>query len=143
MSAQSPLFEALATDPTTDTAPEWVDLMSLQASRVLGIPGWVAWRFEAVEPDSVLLTGAVCPEVYKSGPRKGRTNYNAHDPKTKRMVVLTTESRRAFDRVWEAETGMCCQCQGAGKVVASCGVSGTTYRECRCCKGSGKPAVQP
>lgn len=142
MSAQPSLFDASAAE--TDTAPkvEWVDLMSLQASRLLGIPGWTAWRFEAVEPDSVLLTGAVCPEVYKSGPRKGRTNYKAHDPKTKRMVALTTDSRRAFALAWEMETGRCSECQGRGETVASCGVSGTKYRECMACKGSGKPAVR-
>jgi hypothetical protein len=117
--------------------------MSLQASRVLCIPGWTAKRFESVEPDSVLLTGGVYAETFKSGPRKGRTNYGKPTEGTDRVFVLTRASMRAFDLTWEDETGKCVRCQGGGRRVTGwSAVDGTTYRECRACKGRGKPAVR-
>jgi hypothetical protein len=143
VSAQPSLPTTSAAEPDASPAFEWVDLMSLQASRLLGIPGWTAKRFESIEPDSVLLTGGVYTETFKTGPRKGRTNYSKPVSGTARIFVLSRASMRAFDREWEAETGKCVRCQGGGRRVTGwSAVDGTTYRECTDCKGSGKPAVR-
>lgn len=39
---------------------ESVNLLDLQASRMVGIEGWSAVNLRAVEPNGILMKGAVC-----------------------------------------------------------------------------------
>jgi DnaJ-class molecular chaperone len=53
-------------------------------------------------------------------------------------VVITVDEVRQTRIRWENETGMCSHCGGSGQQVKSTGISGTTYRECISCDGTGK-----
>lgn len=108
--------------------------MNTVAARKAGdIPGWEPWFYERVG-GGLIIKGGI-PRLISKGPRKGKKTW---DPKESQTVVVTPEEvEREYQR-YEAETGKCGECFGDGKVVASAGVSGTTYRECKVCGGSGK-----
>lgn len=117
---------------------ERVSLLELQASRLLGIPGWEAHSFRVVDPSSILMEGGVYRTVLRSGKRKGRKNYSKPEPGTVHTIVISESDRLAFEAAWEAETGKCHQCTGTRVTIKSTGVSGTTWRTCRRCEGSGQ-----
>jgi len=86
------------------------------------------------------LEGACCP-LLMSGKHKGRPNYRKMDKASRTIftVLMTEIEQIEFD--YEQETGKCRRCQGSKQELASCGVSGTTYRTCGRCKGTGTPKV--
>lgn len=134
MSAQTSLVpEPTPTEPQPDG--DGVDLLNLQASRALGIPDWEAYSFRCVEPNGILMEGGVFRARITRGKRKGRPNYDKPEPGTKRTVVIT--DRDAFAAAWEVETGKCRDCTGTRVTLKSAGVSGTFWRTCRRCNGTG------
>lgn len=123
----------------TAPAVKPVDLLSEQASRLVGLPGWTGYRFECVKPDTILVTGAVCAVPFKSGPRKGTKNWAKRDRSTDRTIAISGESRRAFETQWENETGLCHRCTGTGHRCVGWGEKdGDRYRTCPRCQGSGR-----
>lgn len=100
-----------------------------------GLPGWRWYSVERITGGH-LVTGGVPDGVYKRGPRKGRPKC---DIKAATRVVVTDEECVADEQRWEAENEKCHACWGEGKTIASTGPDGRTYRECRRCKGTGKP----
>jgi hypothetical protein len=71
----------------------------------LGIPeGWIGFRWsrlpEEVPEGFVKVTGAVTPNVYKSGPRKGSPNFKTRDKSTERILFIKPEDVDA----WLAES---------------------------------------
>jgi len=117
------------------TAP---DIHTLAARRVHGLPDdWLPRIYSALDRGlGFELRGSVPIGTYSRGPRKGR-------PKWPRLaglqrVVITADEVRQARIWWENETGLCSYCGGSGHQVKSIGISGTTYRQCISCDGTGK-----
>jgi hypothetical protein len=105
--------------------------------------GFRFYRWECIGEDDMLLTGCVCNSVYTRGPHRGLPKYDGDA-----VQAVVSGAELAAERArYEAQTGKCSDCLGTARTVASCGVSGTKYRPCAACKGSGKPpsadAVDP
>ena len=60
--------------------------LSDKAKELVGLEGWAAWKFEAIE-NGVLCTGAVCPPITR-GANKGWPNYRKYDKKTLKTVFV-------------------------------------------------------
>lgn len=111
-------------------------------------PEWKLFHWECFphtgETIYVQITGAVCLEKFKSGKRKGFTNWRKLIPETRRTVVLPILQHEQWELEWEKETGFCKQCTGAGDTFKSWSVTeGTKYRQCSRCAGSGKAPPVP
>jgi hypothetical protein len=110
-----------------------VDFLSLAARGVVGIADWTWRKSECVDPPGTfLVTGAVYPEKFKSGPRKGRTNYSITAPNTDRNVVVTRAQVDAAKEAWSVETGLCHACSGNDTTLHK------PTKPCKACGGSGK-----
>jgi len=115
-----------------------VDLYSEQGSRILDIPGWQAFKWRAVPPDTVLVEGAVCTTLFKSGPRKGLPNWSKLDKSTRREIALSGAQIKQFQLAWEKETGKCHKCTGTCRVFQKWSAAeGITYKTCPRCAGTG------
>lgn len=84
----------------------------------------------------VQFTGAVVEHVYKSGPRKGKPNFNKATQQQEFHV--TVEQGLNWEQEYEQETGNCVQCEGTGQTIKSVGKDGATNRPCSRCAGSGQ-----
>lgn len=95
----------------------------------------VKWfHFEIVgDSHDLMLIGCVVDGVYVRGPCKGRPKYDG-PPRT--AFVAFTEAVAEFER-YERDTGRCGTCMGTGELFASSGPSGTKYRACHRCAGTG------
>ena len=114
------------------------DIYAIAARHVHGLPNdWRPQIYSAL--DRCLgyeLRGSVPIGTYSRGPRKGRPKW-PRLAQLQRVVITMDEVRQARIR-WENETGLCSHCGGSGQQVKSIGISGTTYRECIACDGTGK-----
>lgn len=81
------------------------------------------------------VAGAVAP-VKPNGCR----NWRKKDPASVRKLIIPADTHAEFTKGWEKRTNTCAECDGSGQTMASAGISGTTYRACSKCKGTGKPA---
>lgn len=120
-----------------ENEPFW---LVIARRKVGGGPDWQWCRIEAIDktcrPNArrdMIVEGGV-PGVLKSGPRKGQPNWRKVE---RQIAVVTQEEEAAEASAFEAETGKCSKCFGAGKVVSGFGVGGTTYRACSKCKETG------
>jgi hypothetical protein len=106
------------------------------AERKLCVPaGWVWFRYESLDPDITKLTGCVSSGVKTKGKHKGRPRY---DGARREAYITDAEATLEFQR-YEREEGKCGECMGSGKTFASWHyLTGTTYRDCRKCHGSGQ-----
>lgn len=64
-------------------------------------PDFHIWKVEAVgcgnpEDVIVLTTGAICPCVYKSGPRKGRVNYHKREGSERVLPITLAKYREIY-----------------------------------------------
>jgi hypothetical protein len=118
-----------------------IDLFQLTAERVHKVPsGWRWCRLDSHnKPQGFIeMQGAIPIGEYKSGPRKGMPKWPNSDQL--QTIWIQESEMNAVAEQWESETGKCHKCDGSGKTVASSHVvHGKTYRECKRCKGSGKP----
>ena len=114
------------------------DIHALTARRVHGLPAdWQPRIYEALDRGlGFALRGAVPIGTYSRGPRKGRPKWPPLG-QLQRVVITADEVRQERIR-WENETGLCSYCGGSGQQVKSTGISGTTYRQCISCDGTGK-----
>ena len=114
------------------------DIHAIAARHVHGLPhNWQPRTYSAL--DRCLgyeLRGSVPIGTYSRGPRKGRPKW-PRLAELQRVVITMDEVRQARIR-WENETGLCSNCGGSGQQVKSTGISGTTYRECISCDGTGR-----
>ena len=114
------------------------DIYAIAARHVHGLPNdWQPRTYSAL--DRCLgyeLRGSVPIGTYSRGPRKGRPKW-PRLAELQRVVITMDEVRQARIR-WENETGLCSHCGGSGQQVKSTGISGTTYRECISCDGTGR-----
>jgi excinuclease UvrABC ATPase subunit len=75
-------------------------------------------------------------------PRKKQTRRH-FDVKQKAEVYISPEALATAQREFEAGTGVCHECQGAGQQMISCSViDGTTFGPCSRCKGVGKAPLK-
>lgn len=112
------------------------DLLEILAREKLGLPReWTVYRWQVVkrhgETIGTDLEGAL------------QTGYLKWGKQGKVALYLSDEEAATLALAWEQRTGYCQRCMGRGETVASCGISGTTYRECSVCVGSGKSAAHP
>jgi hypothetical protein len=116
------------------------DIHAIAARHVHGLPhNWQPRIYSARTLDRCLgyeLRGSVPIGTYSRGPRKGRPKW-PRLAELQRVVITMDEVRQARIR-WENETGLCSYCGGSGQQVKSTGISGTTYRECISCDGTGR-----
>jgi len=116
------------------TAP---DFHTIAARQVHGLPAdWQPRIYGCLDRDlGFYLRGAVPIGTYSRGPRKGRPKWPPLG-QLQRVVITADEVKQARIQ-WENETGLCGSCGGTGQQVRSIGVSGTTYRQCTACDGTG------
>lgn len=112
--------------------------------KVSGPEGWEICIWERIgSGDDFVVEGGV-PRLLKSGPRKGRNTWR--DVPLQKTVV-TGDELKAEHAWYEADTGNCGDCFGAGEVFAGWHhVHGTTLRKCKRCDGKGlmrAPKAQP
>jgi hypothetical protein len=112
------------------------DFYHIAASRKFTAPPGFAWyRWEAIGPDAVILTGCVSSGLYAKGPRKGRPKY---DGPPVRLVVTQREYEAEVAR-YESETGKCARCGGDGQAWAGWHhETGHEFKACRRCAATGK-----
>lgn len=113
------------------TAPDFYN----EIARERGAPeGWRWYSLQAVGENrkngAAIVKGAVCTAVYKSGPRKGTTNWTKRDKSTEREFLITFAEYDARVAAYESSTGHCSSCGGAGKWESG--------RDCARCRGTGK-----
>ena len=90
------------------------------------------------EAGVVQVEGATPVGVYKSGKRKGRTKWDgAKDTRTLNYIRADFD---AWEVEWSKRTGLCPDCYGDGKTMTKASASGTEYRPCEKCAGTGKRA---
>ena len=94
---------------------------------------------ESRKEGAVIANGAVYPEKYKSGKRKGATNYGKPTPGTERELLVTFADLDAFQEQWERDNSSCRDCGGSKETLASSHVNGAkTYRPCSRCNATGR-----
>lgn len=100
-------------------------------------PDFEFFHYKVLPFDGIQLQGGV-PRILKSGPRKGQKSW---DRKQARITIVTAAEVEIEEKRWSSETGLCPDCLGEGQVFARWNKdTGTTYRACRTCLGTGKAA---
>lgn len=131
-------IDALKVDPIRP--PDFYNLIAIER----GAPdGWSWFEVNVIGVDhtapreaqykhgAVMVKGAVCTAVYKSGPRKGLKNWSKRTDN--RELVITFREVDEFKAKWEAATGLCSRCGhggDAGMELAGSTSSGSTFRPC-------------
>ena len=113
------------------------DILSIIALRKLNLSEpWSSCGWKRMDPDGLIVR--VAQEVIlKSGPRKGKKVWRGEE----REVFASYAEITATELAWEKEHDTCHQCGGDGQMWAGWNhETGTRYRECDVCVGSGKPA---
>ncbi len=119
-------------------APDWINMLAVERGQP---EGWRWYRLESIgEADDahrvVLVKGGVPGAVFKSGPRKGKTNWAKATHQAE--LAITAADVQARAERWEGDTGNCHKCGGDGLQVCGVGVGGTRTRPCPRCKNAGK-----
>ena len=126
---QNELFEQTA---QTKTRPP--DTLSMIARRKLQLPDtYTHYRWTRVDPDGLLVR--MKEEYIKTaGKNKGKPGWRGEE----RTCFVTYAEEKAECAAWEKETGKCSNCGGDGQEWAGwTAASGTIYKQCRRCVGSG------
>ena len=123
-------------------------LLEIQARELAGMPeNWEVYSWRAIGvPGPVKLyemKGCFKPPTITKGPKAGQPAWARRDKTSERTIHITPAEYIAWEAEWVKRTGLCSDCMGKGQTVASVGVGGTTYRECRKCKGTGKANLEP
>ncbi len=119
--------------------PDFYELIA----RERGCPeGWTYVTLKAVgegrAKGAALVKGAIYPTKYKSGPRRGETNYSKPLAGTERELLITFAELDTREVRWEQETGVCSKCEGTGQMV-----SGFHERKpCTRCHATGEATLQ-
>lgn len=114
------------------------DFINMIASERGAPDGWQWYRQEAID-GGLLVTGAVCDATYKSGPRKGLTNWSKRDKATERRILISELAMLGRRMQWERDTGKCSECFGTGAEWAGWSAKdGNRTRPCRRCGSTGK-----
>jgi hypothetical protein len=116
------------------------DHMSAAAREKHGLPEnwqWCSVDSHEQPEDYIRIEGAVY-ERFRSGKRKGQTNFRKPLPGTERVVFVRDSEIKAWEARQEAATGKCMKCDGTGKEWAGWSAAeGSRFRECRRCNSTG------
>lgn len=115
--------------------PDWFNMIAAKRGKPAG---W-AWFKSEWRGEVILVEGGVAGALFTRGKNKGRPN-----PKKRTDVCEIAVSRSDLDAIkaeWSATTGKCAECYGDGETVASIGVSGKTYRDCKRCGATGLASI--
>lgn len=106
-------------------------------------PDWAVFLWEQLpEAKGMLLTGAITPPPYKSGPHKGTPRWKARDVSTEKRIFIAHADQDAYNAAWEASTGNCSRCFGKGDLPWGWSrAEGPKRKPCVKCKGSGKAII--
>lgn len=126
-----------------------VGTLEMQARELLGLPAWEVRRWELLgsfdDPEGQLnrLDGGVYPKVTK-GKRMGEPNWRRPESGTEKTIYITPKKHSEWLLDWEKATGSCCKCyKHPGQEFAAWNhLTGTTYRTCSRCHGTGKAPEQ-
>ena len=118
--------------------PELPNFDNLAAQHRHNLPATWQWRqIKMLDGGFIELNGSIPIGTYQRGPRKSRPKFPTHS--TYQRVIITRDDVADARRRWEDETGLCSWCGGSGQETARVSVkTGTTYRACRACSGTGK-----
>lgn len=127
-----------------------VDFFNLYAVRKAAMPdGWRWFSSELLNyrapraAQSFLLSGAVVPNIEK-GKYAGQPKWKGRDKTQDRSFAVSIPALEAFKEEWELEEAKCHQCFGTGEQWAGWSKeTGTKYRTCERCTGSGLPRANP
>lgn len=139
---QQQLFDVSATPPSAEHVrpPDFYNLIATERGLP---PGWRWYSLNVIGVDydapsakqrehgAVMVKGAICTAIYKSGPRKGERNWTKRTDE--RELVITFRELEEFTANWEIKTALCSNCGSggdSGKELVSAGVNGPTYRPC-------------
>jgi hypothetical protein len=104
---------------------------------------WESLPHDASERTHMQFSGGVTRETFKSGPRKGQPNWSKEDKSLARVFIVSEHEAKQWQLDYSEETGNCAECMGEKKTVAGWGKeTGTRYRECYTCKGTGLAAAR-
>lgn len=83
------------------------------------------------------IRGAIAP-LKTRGKNKGHPNWCKLDKTTLREFITSIPKHEAWKVEWERKNHSCWRCHGQKQIVASISITtGTTYRPCPRCLGSG------
>ena len=99
-------------------------------------PDWTPGIYRTCGTIGFELIGAVPIGYFSRGIRKGKPKF----PPLREMlrVYVSREQLEKTKATWRQETGLCIRCGGDGQEIAMINSSGTTFRPCGICHGSGK-----
>ncbi len=98
--------------------------------------GWERKNF-GKPTEYIEFRGAICTEMFKRGPRKGKQNWAK---RTQEMVLpMTFAELDAARAKWSQETGLCHHCAGNGTAWHGwSAIEGDKYKPCKHCNETGK-----
>lgn len=113
-----------------------IDFISVVARKKLGASDeWQYFAWERVGEDALIVRGGVPIGTVSRGPRKGQPKWERPGDR----VVVTDAEERAERARYEAETGICSDCQGEKETWAGWSAEhGNRYRACRRCGATGQ-----
>ena len=77
------------------------------------------------------LVGGVFSTLYKSGPRKGRTNYKKPDDGTRREFIIENGAWLKWRAEFLLSRGLCVRCEGEGRLIVMASTKdGARYERC-------------
>lgn len=103
--------------------------------------GWAIYSWERKNfgkpTEYIEFKGAICTEIFKRGPRKGRKNWAK---RTHEMSLPMTHAElEAACEQWSKATGLCYHCVGNGTAWAGWNAAaGNIYKPCKRCDATGK-----
>lgn len=120
------------------TASDWFNLI---AKKLIDAPPEWRWRsiewLEGANGGINKMVGGVYPATYKSGPRKGRTNFRK--PQREDTLYFGDGVLQSVKDDWERSTGNCSTCFGIGReLVGVSVVDGDRHSPCRRCGSTGR-----
>lgn len=127
-----------------------VATLEMQARERLNLPAWQVSRWELLgHRDADLsgqvnrLDGGVYP-LNSKGKNQGQPNWRNPEPGTRQTLYITPLEHSAWLLGWENRTGSCSRCfRHPGEEFESWNhLTGTKYRTCGRCKGTGKAPAQ-
>lgn len=115
------------------------------AVETMGAPqGWVWFTADASRgecPDGFVKISGGVPTQHRLD---GSPIYSSCRQDTIRTLFIDREKAEQWSKGWEARTGLCAECLGEGRQLASWNIEkGTTYHKCSACDGTGGPNGKP
>ena len=111
------------------------------AAEKVGIEGWEGYELGIFE-GGCTVKGCAPDGVYSRGPRKGQPRMSKPVAGTKKTVVVSDEDLRQHAIDYEARTGLCFECKGAGEVASGWSAEhGVRMKPCGRCEASGRAKV--